>query len=105
MCKDPFDFPASGRADRDGVGAKLILASGGSSQARAIASGTSLGAGDQLAAHFGLGTATQADSLTILWPSGLTQIFTNLPANQRLVITEGSDMLGNDPVPPRRPSP
>jgi len=92
-------------SNHDGVGAKLTLTIGGVNQFRQIISGTSLGAGSQVGAHFGLGTSTTVDTLKILWPSGTVQTFNNLAANQRLVVTEGSSLLGNDPTPPRLPSP
>jgi hypothetical protein len=37
----------------------------------------------------GLGQATQVDRLDIQWPSGHQEHFLNLPAGQRLLITEG----------------
>ena len=76
----------------------LTLTSASGTQYRQIIDGTSLGAGNQLAAHFGLGADTQVTSLRIDWPSGYTQTFTNLPVNQRDVITEGLSMIGNDPT-------
>ncbi len=35
------------------------------------------------------------NSLTVLWPSGQMQTFNNLGANQRIVITEGSSVVGS----------
>jgi enediyne biosynthesis protein E4 len=84
--------------NRDGVGARLTLTSASGTQYRQIIDGTSLGAGNQLAAHFGLGADTQVASLRINWPSGYTQTFTNLPVDQRDVITEGLAMIGTDPT-------
>jgi hypothetical protein len=80
-------------SNRDGVGAKLTLSAGGENQYRMISSGTSLGAGSQVAAHFGLGSATAVDNLQILWPSGTVQLFTGLAVDQHVVITEGSSQL------------
>ena len=39
--------------------------------------------------YFGLGDATQVDRLSIRWPSGQTQEFTGLAADQHIRITEG----------------
>jgi hypothetical protein len=38
--------------------------------------------------HFGLGTETMVDSLTITWPGGKEQILTNIKSNQTLDLTE-----------------
>jgi hypothetical protein len=92
-------------SNHDGIGAKVTVTTSGANQYRQIISGTSLGAGNQVSAHFGLGTVAQADTVMVRWPSGQTQTFSNVAANQRIVITEGSNTLGNDPVPPRMPSP
>jgi len=37
-------------------------------------------------AHFGLGSATQADLVEITWPEGGKQTLTNVPANQILKV-------------------
>jgi hypothetical protein len=55
-------------------------------------SGSSLGA-----AHFGVGSDVKVKSLKIDWPSGYTQTYTDLTANQRLVVTEGAARIGTDP--------
>jgi hypothetical protein len=40
-----------------------------------------------LPAHFGLGDATLVD-IQIDWPSGITQILTNVPTNQMIEVIE-----------------
>ena len=40
-------------------------------------------------AHFGLGAATQADTVEIVWPDGKKQVLTNVPANQILKVRYG----------------
>ncbi len=45
---------------------------------------------DDLRIHFGLGDAQIVDSLVIVWPLGLTEIYTNIEANQFLDYTEGA---------------
>jgi len=41
-----------------------------------------------LRAHFGLGDASQVDSLIVQWPCGQTQVLANIAVNQFLEITE-----------------
>jgi hypothetical protein len=52
---------------------------------------------DDLRAHFGLGDATQVDTLRIEWPSGIVQEITNVPANQVLAVTEHQEGATNAP--------
>jgi hypothetical protein len=75
-------------SNSDGIGAKVRVTAEGLTQLRQIRCGTSLGAGDMLAAHFGLAGAAQADRVEITWPSGLVQTLTNVSADQWLVVTE-----------------
>ena len=43
---------------------------------------------NDLRVHFGLGDARTVETLRIEWPSGITQILKNVPANQHLTIEE-----------------
>jgi hypothetical protein len=43
---------------------------------------------NQLRVHFGLNTETQADTIIVRWPSGWTDVFTNVAADQIITITE-----------------
>jgi len=52
---------------------------------------------DDLRAHFGLGDATQVDTLRIEWPSGIVQEIENVPANQVLTVTEHQEGATNAP--------
>ncbi|MFN0013488.1 MAG: VCBS repeat-containing protein [Saprospiraceae bacterium] len=38
--------------------------------------------------HFGLGSVSNVDKLTVRWPDGKTQTLTNLPANQRIIVKQ-----------------
>ncbi len=76
------------RSNRDGNGARITLLSGGKKQIREVTNGSSFGClpAEQ---HFGLGTATQVDSIEIRWPSGLLQRVENPPVNDTIRVTEG----------------
>lgn len=43
-------------------------------------------------AHFGLGQAEQVDSLVISWPGGSKSYHTNIPANQKIKISEDGEL-------------
>ena len=57
-------------------------------QVREVSAGSSSMGQNMLPAHFGLGKAEQADSITVRWPSGKLQTLTNVSVNRRLTITE-----------------
>ncbi|NNE07268.1 MAG: T9SS type A sorting domain-containing protein, partial [Gemmatimonadetes bacterium] len=75
-----------------GIGARIRVRAniGGSDvgQIREI-TGSDGYCGHQLRAHFGLGDAAIVDSLIVNWPSGQTQVLTNVGVDQLLTITEG----------------
>jgi hypothetical protein len=61
-------------------------------QMREISNGDGL-AGNNLRAHFGLGDATEADTVRIEWPSRTVQEFRHVAARQILTITEPALLL------------
>jgi cytochrome c peroxidase len=73
-----------GPVNRDAVGTRVELRTAdGRFQMQEVRNGVSLGAGSELALHFGLG-APRAAELTVIWPDGRRQAFGNVPANQRV---------------------
>ncbi|MEO1408333.1 MAG: FG-GAP-like repeat-containing protein [Bacteroidota bacterium] len=78
-------------SNRDGIGAQLtVLTPDGVSRFFETRSGSNLGGGDATTAHFGLGTQSTVQRLTIRWPSGTEQVLENFPANDHLTITENN---------------
>ena len=76
------------RSNRDGIGAKVFIDTQHGRQLQHIRSGSSLGAGHDMAAYFGLGEAERVSRLEIHWPSGTVQVLNNIQANQVLTIVE-----------------
>jgi hypothetical protein len=78
-------------SNRNGVGAKVRVQARYAGQTRwqrrDITGGDALG-GNQLYAHFGLGDATNVDTVRIEWPSGIVQVLTNVAPKQVLTVTE-----------------
>ncbi len=74
---------ASLRAD-DGnafaIGAILDINIGGQRTSRVITAGSSFQGSHSLVQHFGMGTATHADTLTINWPDGAEEVIYRAPA-------------------------
>ena len=75
-------------SNRDGIGARITVVAGDTSQIREISAGSSSMGQNMLEAHFGLGSAAVADSVTIRWPSGKVQTITGVSLDQRLSIAE-----------------
>ena len=77
-------------SNASGIGAKLTANVGGQQQFREVSGGSGYLSQPSLAQEFGLGTATQIDQLTVVWPSGIVQTLDNLAANQVLSLVEAS---------------
>jgi hypothetical protein len=67
-----------------GVGALVTLSAGGSSQQRQLCGGLGFVTSNPMRAHFGLGAATQADELRVLWPDGTERLLTDVAADTLL---------------------
>ncbi|MHC1763230.1 MAG: FG-GAP-like repeat-containing protein [Verrucomicrobiia bacterium] len=83
--------PIGTASNRDGVGAKVRVQAKYAGQLRwqrRDISGGDVVAGNQLLAHFGLGSATNVTTLRIEWPSGAVQEFTDVAPKQLLTIWE-----------------
>lgn len=63
-------------------------------QMREISSQSSYCGQNDLRVHFGLGAASIIDSVSIEWPLGLKEHYTNLAVNQFVTYTENPDRVG-----------
>jgi enediyne biosynthesis protein E4 len=78
---------AAGR-NRDAIGAHITVTANGMRQSGWIRSGSSYCSQHELIAFFGLGAATQADTIDVRFPSGAHQILRGVKARQRIVVDE-----------------
>jgi len=76
-------------SNRFGVGARIAITHGGTTQIREIAAGSGYLSQSALTADFGLGGATVVDELVVFWPSGNVQTLTGVWADQRITVSEG----------------
>ena len=83
-------------SNRDGIGARIEVRSGGLTQSAEIRSGASYLSHNDLRAHFGLGQREAIDLLVVRWPSGLEERFANLSANRLVVLQEGEGIVHID---------
>ncbi len=90
-------------SNRNGIGARVLLTSGGVQQTQQLLAGFAMvSGGSDLTFHFGLGNNSTASRVEVIWPSGERDVLTNVAANQALTIQEGSygDTPPNDTDPP-----
>lgn len=92
------------RSNAWGIGATIRIQTGRGQQVRRLTLASGFMSANEPLAQFGLGEETQAEKLTVEWPSGHTQSFANVAANQWLTITEPSESPPPAPEPPVRPS-
>jgi Flp pilus assembly protein TadD len=83
------------KSNRQGIGATVRVVVGGTTQTRQIGAQSSYLSQNNLIETFGLGAATQADTVEVRWPAGARVVRAGVSANQRLLITE-SDAAGID---------
>lgn len=79
-------------SNRSAIGAKIRMKSQIAGvarwQMREISAQDGYNCQNALPVHFGLGNATQVDSLVVEWPSGQQQSLEAIPANQTIELTE-----------------
>ena len=81
----------------EAIGARVRLTAGSHTQIRDIKAGSSYLSQSDLRAHFGLGTATRADRIDVVWPSGRTESVDNVAANQIVTIEQGKGIVSRQP--------
>jgi hypothetical protein len=77
------------RSNRDAIGARVDVKAGALKMRGDVRSGGSYLSSSDVRLHFGLGPATQADQITVRWPSGLKQQFGPLAADRFYALREG----------------
>jgi hypothetical protein len=81
------------KSNRDAMGARIRIRSGGTTQIREIAGGGSYLSQSDLRANFGVGRAQSVESIEITWPSGQSQRFRDLPVDHFYVVHEGENEM------------
>ncbi|HUG10775.1 MAG TPA: FG-GAP-like repeat-containing protein [Opitutaceae bacterium] len=76
------------RSNKFGIGARVRIETAAGVQVRALTVARGYLSSSEPVAHFGLGELDRIDSLTVEWPSGHVQRFTDLAVDRKLTITE-----------------
>lgn len=87
-----------GQGNRDIVGARVILDSGGRKQTRFAKGGGSYASSPDRRHVFGLGMSDKIDKLTVIWPDGKEQEWTGLAVDRYHVLIQG-DKVAREPKP------
>ena len=77
-----------GVSNRESVGARIEVWAGGWSGVREQTRGGGWVSQRSRIVHFGLGAETRADSVRIRWPSGMTQVLTDVDADRIVRVVE-----------------
>lgn len=76
-------------SNRDAIGTTVRVTAGGQTWTRQLKAGDGFQASNQRQLVFGLGSADRIESVTISWPAGSDQTFTNLAADREFLFIEG----------------
>lgn len=85
-------------SNRSGIGARVSVTVGTLTTSQTLRTGHGYLGGHDLRLHYGLGTATVADEVRVIWPSGYVQIVNGLVANQEHLIVEPSIAASAMPI-------
>jgi len=81
-------------SNRDGIGARVdVVVRGGASLWQIVKTGSSYASQSELPLTFGLGRATDVDSIKVRWPSGRVDSVGALKANQVITVKEGTGVV------------
>ena len=83
------------KSNRLGIGTEVRVVAGGRAQVRQFGAQSPYLSQNSPIETFGLGAQLRADSVIVKWPSGMRQVRTGIPANQRVTIAEG-DSTGSE---------
>jgi tetratricopeptide (TPR) repeat protein len=78
------------RSARDAFGTRVTLSTPGQSWTQQLTAGDGYMACNQRELLFGLGTETTLAELTVKWPSGTVERYTDLPVDQTIHLIEGA---------------
>jgi hypothetical protein len=78
------------KSNRSAIGAKVVVKAGAMTQTYDVRSGSSYCSQSELPITVGLGKATKADSVTIVWPSGTQDTMSSLDAGQIYHVIENA---------------
>jgi enediyne biosynthesis protein E4 len=91
------------KSNRDGVGTRVEVRTGGHKQVDDVRSGGSWMSQNDMRLHFGLGDTLKIDGITLRWPSGQVDILRGITSDQIIFVKEGKGWLAWRPGLAARP--
>ncbi|MEO8819990.1 MAG: CRTAC1 family protein [Ginsengibacter sp.] len=75
-------------SNADAIGAKVVLAWNGRKQVQVVTAGLGFASQNEHRFHFGIGTSSKIDSVSIHWPSGKNMVISNPEIDKMLSVKE-----------------
>jgi enediyne biosynthesis protein E4 len=94
------------KSNRLALNARITIVAGGMTQTDEVHSGGSYLSQNDLRVHFGLANVTKIDKVEIHWPSGHSEVLTNLAIDQHYSVIEASGIVPSErarPIAPKHP--
>ncbi len=81
---------AGTRANRDAIGARVVVVAGGRRVSGEVQSGSGFISQSDSRLHFGLGDSAVYDRIEVVWPGGAREVFNGGKSNQIVKLTQGT---------------
>jgi hypothetical protein len=78
---------------RDAIGTTITATIGCSHFMHQLTAGDGYASGNERRLYLGCGSARKIDKLSIVWPSGVSQTFIDVPVSQSIISVEGQELL------------
>jgi Flp pilus assembly protein TadD/peroxiredoxin len=85
------------KSNRDAIGSAVTVEAGGHQQVKYLQAGSGFLSQHSKELFFGLGDTEGTVRASVRWPSGLTQVFEQLPVNNRIELQEGVEEFRTKP--------
>ena len=81
------------KSNRNGIGTRLVAHVGDRTIHQRQDGGSGFGSMNSRFVHIGVGKSRMVDLLEVHWPSGISQSFRQIPADQRIEVVEGNPTI------------
>ena len=90
------------KTHRDAVGSRVQVKAGDLVRSRVLLTGDGFQCSNEKILVFGLGVEKHVEQITVTWPSGSAELFSDVRINQSLTLVEGRNSLYPRPTPARQ---